>query len=745
MNSQDAARTILAHGWTPVPVRPREKAPCEPGWQEMRVAESDIPRRFSTDANLGVVTGKLSQGLTDIDLDCDQAVMLAEHFLPVTRMRSGHGARRLSHWFYRVIEQLPTSAVYKDVDTDRTTLVELRTDGHQTLVPPSVHPNGDVYEWEGGLEPAECDGDELSRRVGRLAAAALLVRHWPREKGSRHDIANALAGMLVRGGWSDGDVSAFVSAVATGAGDEEARSRAKSAATTARKHGMGGRTTGTPTLAALIGDQAVEKVREWLRLNPLTAFTASTAYADTTEISWPAAVRGEALYGLAGDFVRLIEPHTEADPVAILMQFLVAFGNCVGRHAYYTVEADSHYPNLFVGIVGATSKGRKGTSWGQVKRLYYPVVKPWVEGCIASGLSTGEGLISAVHDEITKHEPIKKRGGLVVGYQDVVIEPAITDKRLLAYQSELALVLRLLGRDGNTLSATIRDAWDTGNLRTLTKHSPTRATGAHISIIGHITRDELLRYLDTTEVGNGFANRFLWVCVRRSKLLPDGGDLQDVPLDEIRRRLERCLRMAQAPIQITRNAEAAELWRSSYAALSDGKPGLLGAVVSRGEAQVTRLSVIFALLDGSTVITRSHLEAALAVWEYAEASARYIFGDSLGDPVADTILKGLRGCPEGLTRDDIRNLFGRNLAANKIARALRSLTDQGLAHSEIEKTDGRPAERWYAGSGYAVNAINAVSPPPAPPYRVYRVPASPAKAAATPNTTEWLGDDVVDL
>ena len=94
-------------------------------------------------------------------------------------------------------------------------------------------------------------------------------------------------------------------------------------------------------------------------------------------------------------------------------------------------------------------------------------------------------------------------------------------------ESEFASVLRVAGRDGNTLSAILRDAWDRGRLQTMTKNNAAKATGAHVSLIGHVTADELRRELSSTEAGNGFANRFLWVCARRSKELPEGGDLQE--------------------------------------------------------------------------------------------------------------------------------------------------------------------------------------------------------------------------
>jgi hypothetical protein len=252
----------------------------------------------------------------------------------------------------------------------------------------------------------------------------------------------------------------------------------------------------------------------------------------------------------------------------------------------------------------------------------------------------------------------------------------------------------VLGREGNTLSAIIRRAWDSGELKVLTKNSPAEATGAHISIIGHITRDELLRYLDSTESGNGFGNRFLWCCVRRSKALPEGGHLNDADLNHLVTRLRQAIDKAAQVHEITRDEAARALWRKVYPELSDGKPGLLGAMTSRAEAHVMRLSALYALLDCSPEVKADHLRAALALWQYCEASARFIFGEALGDPLADEILQALRTKPEGMTRTDISNHFGRNKNAAQIMRALKLLAEQGLACWEKQDTEGRSAEVW---------------------------------------------------
>src|SRR5438093_6195213 len=410
---------------------------------------------------------------------------------------------------------------------------------------------------------------------------------------------------------------------------------------------------------------------------------------------WPVPPRDDAYRGLAGEFVRLVEPHSEADPVALLSQFLMAFGNAVGRGPYFTAEADRHYTNLFMCLVGETSKGRKGSAWGQVLLPLARLDPTWVRDRIQKGLSSGEGLIWAVRDPISVPERVK--GG--TQYESVVTDPGVSDKRLQVFEAEFASVLKVLDREGNTLSALLRGAWDSGDLRTLTKNSPARATGAHVSLVAHVTRDELRRHLDRTEMGNGFANRFLWFCVRRSKLLPEGGNLQTDDLDDLVFRIAGALETARslANCELRRDQQARQLWFEEYERLSQGRPGLLGSVTSRAEAQVMRLACIYALLDSAQTIRREHLESGLALWRYADASARYIFGDSLGDPVADLLLASLRSRGTGLTRTEISSLiFGRHTPAPEIQRALADLEARGLLRRSTEETAGRPAERWVA-------------------------------------------------
>jgi len=226
----------------------------------------------------------------------------------------------------------------------------------------------------------------------------------------------------------------------------------------------------------------------------------------------------EALYGLPGEIVKIILPHSEAHLVALLINVLVAFGNALGRSAYLRVGADFHYCNLFALLVGRASKARKGASLGFVLDLFRAADRFWYEEYILTGLSSGEGLIYQVRDPV-----VTEKDG-----EQHVIDPGVEDKRRLVVEGGFAGPLKASPRDDSILSPVLRQGWDGGRLATLTKNSPLRASDPHISLLGHITIEKLLRRLTEVEAANGFLNRFLMVLVERSKPLPFGGEWASV-------------------------------------------------------------------------------------------------------------------------------------------------------------------------------------------------------------------------
>jgi hypothetical protein len=238
---------------------------------------------------------------------------------------------------------------------------------------------------------------------------------------------------------------------------------------------------------------------------------ALSSQSQEGEQAWPS-LDPAALHGLAGRLVATLGPHTEADDVALLLSFLAAFGNAVGPGPRALVGATEHPARLNVLLVGQTARARKGTAQAEIGKVLAQADPGWFGERVMGGLASGEGLIAAVRDP--------------AGEQDA---DAPADKRLLCVEAEFARVLGVAAREGNTLSAVLRQAWDDGRLRTMTRKDPLRASGSHISIVGHITAEELLRRLGDTEIANGFANRFLLALVRRSRSCPRVASLMRLP------------------------------------------------------------------------------------------------------------------------------------------------------------------------------------------------------------------------
>src|SRR5262245_3676175 len=132
--------------------------------------------------------------------------------------------------------------------------------------------------------------------------------------------------------------------------------------------------------------------------------------------------------------------------------------------------------------------------------------------------------------------------------------------------------------------------------------------------------DELRRNLTDTEMSNGFANRFLYVVVRRSKELPEASEPDLDELLRVATRLRGAITHGRTTDRLGMSASAREAWTAIYSDLSADRPGIVGALLGRAEAQVQRLAALYCLLDQQRDIDLPHLEAALALFGYAEAS-----------------------------------------------------------------------------------------------------------------------------
>lgn len=419
---------------------------------------------------------------------------------------------------------------------------------------------------------------------------------------------------------------------------------------------------------------------------------------DLTLKEWPR-FSWDACPGLLGDFVRLATRDSEADPAAVCVTTLVRFGAEVysyggrsGLGPHFYIGETIHPPRLFTVICGNSSKARKGTSRHPVAKLFgrehcQPAdLKAWGVALPAreSGgpLSTGEGLAHHVRDESDEecerhqrqnpNEPIREKG----------------DKRLIILDEEFASGLACTKREGNTLSMGIRCFWDSGDYAPLTKNNPVTVRAAHISILTHITMQELAVCLGEVQAVNGFGNRFLWICARRAKLVPLPARMPDAELAPLQRELWRLVGLAQQRETMTMTPPAVALWESLYTELSQEHSGLAGSIINRAEAQTLRLALIYALLDGAERIAEKHLQAALAMWSYAQESALYIFGDRVADPLEEKVLAALKGGP--LTATELSAALNRHVPRERLQPLLQQLEGQQRISILKQKNAGRP-------------------------------------------------------
>lgn len=466
-------------------------------------------------------------------------------------------------------------------------------------------------------------------------------------------------------------------------------------------------------MALPVTEFAAKAARLYPGLGP-SVVISDTPASDSEDITikeWPV-FSFDACPGILGEFVKLATRDSEADPAAVCITALVRFSAEVyghipdkGPHIY--VGETVHPPRLFAVICGNSSKARKGTSRHPVTKLfghehcYLADLREWGLPLPAreSGgpLSTGEGLAHHVRDETDEererrqrqnpNEPIREKG----------------DKRLIIQDEEFASGLACTKREGNTLSMGIRCFWDSGDYAPLTKNNPVTVRGAHINIITHITMQELAVCLGDVQAVNGFGNRFLWICARRSKLVALPSRMPESELSPLQREMWRLVAQAQKRGAMNMNGNALELWESIYPDLSQEHTGLAGSIINRAEAQTLRLALVYALLDGQGAIGENHLKAALAMWRYAQDSALYIFGDRAADPLEERILEILKQGP--LSATELSAALNRNVPKERLQPLLQQMEAQRL----ISVTQIKPNGRGRTKIIFTLHEINAVN------------------------------------
>lgn len=257
-----AAKKYADNNWAVAPVPNGEKGPKFQGWQQKKITSGDVEAYFDDpEGNVAVVMGALSGKLIDIDIDCPEGLSIAPQLLPETSLIFGREGNPASHRIYQCDDKSP--ATEKFTDTDGSVLIELRSDGHATNFPPSMHPSGEFYEFEEEGEPGTVSAANLSSAVRLVATACLCERHWP-DKGARHEAALAVSGVLARAGYEKAEVVNAVGLIAKFAGDEEIEDRKTTASDTCENFAKGVTVSGVMKLHEVFGDKVAGKLEKWL-------------------------------------------------------------------------------------------------------------------------------------------------------------------------------------------------------------------------------------------------------------------------------------------------------------------------------------------------------------------------------------------------------------------------------------------------------------------------------------------------
>ena len=346
------------------------------------------------------------------------------------------------------------------------------------------------------------------------------------------------------------------------------------------------------------------------------------------------------LYGLVGDVARAGSETTEANPFAVAANFIAFMGCAVGRGPYMPVGNTWHHARQFMLHIGRSGRGRKGDAVSLIGRIEHalkalsPDATPQVH---RGGLSSREGLVHLIHDGYTE------------GQKEV--EPVL-DKRLLVIESEFANVLHQGKREGNTLSAALRDCWDGVSMKPATKTSRLWATDPHIALVGAVTPSELLGLMASRELTNGFANRFMMLWAERPKLMAFPRPTRQEDVNALAERVLEVLQFCQAERWADKDHMRVELSQDArkryevlyYGELNDNSAGeRITALIERRAPMLLRLAMLFALCDKTTTVEVHHINAALAWVRYSVESVKFIFASAADEvevaEVNDTVQK----------------------------------------------------------------------------------------------------------
>jgi len=423
---------------------------------------------------------------------------------------------------------------------------------------------------------------------------------------------------------------------------------------------------------------------------------------------WPT-LRPEAYDGLIGEVIRAIEPHSEADPVALLFSAHVGLGSYAGAGPHRLMGQAIHPPRLFVAIIGRSNVGGKGDS----KRDVWPfllAVDPLFGTRVATGLQSGEGLVSLFKEAEEKNESDKP-----------------LDKRLFILEEEMSRMLTVAMRPGSTLSDYIRIGYDGGTLEAIRSKERISVDGVNMSILTHCTPGELRRLITGgDQLTNGFANRFVFVCSERSKDLPLGGNQDYGVIAKLGYEARTAIdAVAGKPFEFTPEAE--DFWNQFYKT-PPSEESIMDGILARRKPQCLRLIMCYAMLSGKPIIQLSHVKSGIACLDYHIESSWHVFERLSANKLEGKIIDYVRSAyPSPRTLTEISHHVKNSSDSDAMHLALDDLEESGRLHSDVDSSKpNRPTKLYTANlppyqslvpviSGEWISRSAKNGPPPAPP------------------------------
>jgi putative DNA primase/helicase len=700
MNLVDWSRFLEERLQRPSLIRVNGKAPLDQGWPEGPFNDPDgwRDKLNGHQGNVGVVLGR---GLAVVDVDSykpraeeswDALVAAVGLDLNTVIAATGGGGR---HFYFRYPAELHVGSI--PLGPRGYPGIEVKADGGMVVVEPSVHPvTGQPYLFEHDSGPADVNPTAFTTPFLELVGA---IESGPRRRsrGRWHPLADD--------DQIDPADRAFVEILCTHFGGHSPTMAANGEIAVSRpgkdRRGSKGFNVSHsgPGVGWCFTDSwpPFEQNRPYDlgQLRRLAGLEEEPHITVRDIVEFPPGYRSwregdgdipaptlspQVRHGPIGDYLDLIEGATEAHPAAVGALLLAHLGVWIGHRFTVHLQRHVHAPVIWVAVLGPSSIGAKGSADDDAGRLLGSVSPGFYRQHTLTGVGSGENLVRAVRD---------------VDRDDKGPPP---EKDRLIADAELSALFKAASKDGSNLSEYLRKSYDSKLLRhsSNTAGETVASAGSYmVAVAGSITPADLARVITATDISNGWLNRFCLVWSEATASLPRGGRIFHTETEAIAVRIVKAVdgvRQSGVEVNGVRILQPDEsfwsLWDPAYDHLRFPEgTGPETDLVLRFIPFAARISLVYALLDGKTVVGGEHLGAAFGWLDYFRSSVHRVFGYSATGK-AGQLLEAIRAAgPDGLDGAGQDQVFRGNAAVPELRTELEA---RQLICTFKQSTGGRP-------------------------------------------------------